>query len=174
MDYTTKIIQIRTKNNQFYKNSGDSPLLEEQKQSFTEMNYFEVNKKYKIEVELKIFDNIEEVSIFGTKGDERTYLRYGYIDFTIDNTKCKLTVFKHPEAEDYLFVPFRDATTGKETYGAGRYLELEKISDNNYIADFNLAYNPYCAYNDRYSCALPPSENFLSIAIPAGQKKFHD
>ena len=74
---------------------------------------------------------------------------------------------------DELFIPFRDATSGKDTYGAGRYVEAEALGNGRYLLDFNRAYNPYCAYNDDWRCPLPPAENWLKVAIRAGEKSFH-
>jgi len=74
---------------------------------------------------------------------------------------------------DELFIPFRDATSGKDTYGAGRYVEAEPLGKGRYLLDFNRAYNPYCAYNDDWRCPLPPAENWLTVAIRAGEKSFH-
>ena len=77
------------------------------------------------------------------------------------------------EQGDELFIPFRDATSGKETYGAGRYVEAEPLGGGRFTLDFNRAYNPYCAYNDAWRCPLPPSENWLAVAIRAGELSFH-
>jgi len=73
-----------------------------------------------------------------------------------------------------LFIPFKDATSGKETYGAARYLEIEETEVGIFLVDFNKAYNPYCAYSEAYSCPFPPRENWLEVAIKAGEKKFKD
>jgi uncharacterized protein (DUF1684 family) len=80
---------------------------------------------------------------------------------------------KFPEYKDILFVPFKDATNGKETYGGGRYIDIKMLSSKKVILDFNLAYNPSCAYgSDRYSCPIPPKENFLQVEINAGEKSY--
>jgi uncharacterized protein (DUF1684 family) len=85
----------------------------------------------------------------------------------------RLTVFK-PIEGDYLFVPFKDTTTGEESYKIGRYVEIEKISKEEWVIDFNAAYNPLCAYNDNWNCALTPDENILDIPIRAGMRIYLD
>ena len=106
-----------------------------------------------------------------SKGDEQDYIKFAYIEFQVDSVDCLLTVYMEDNS-DYLFVPFKDKTTGEDTYSAGRYIELEKIGEKQYLLDFNLAYNPYCAYNDRWVCPLTPFENRLKIGINAGEKNF--
>lgn len=104
------------------------------------------------------------------------YRRYGYIYFEIDGHEQQLTVYQNMELkkrndyEDYLFIPFRDATSGNSTYGGGRYLDTQIPDNNEILIDFNQAYNPYCAYSHRYSCPIPPAENTLDILIEAGEK----
>ncbi len=104
------------------------------------------------------------------------YRRYGYIDFTINNQKQRLTVYqnigliKKEGLEDYLFIPFRDSTCTITTYGGGRYLDFKIPVTTTVTIDFNLAYNPYCSYSHRFSCPIPPAENTLLIGIEAGEK----
>ncbi len=104
-------------------------------------------------------------------GSVQEYMRWGKISFPVDGQAAELTVFKDPEHGDY-FLPFADATSGKETYGAGRYLEVHTQDDGRVLVDFNYAYNPYCAYNERWSCPLTPFENRLTVPIRAGEKNF--
>jgi uncharacterized protein (DUF1684 family) len=104
------------------------------------------------------------------------YRRYGYVYFTIESTEYRLTVYqnvaltKREGFEDYLFIPFRDNTKGKETYGGGRYLDVRIPANKELLIDFNQAYNPYCAYSHHYSCPVPPEENTIDVSIPAGEK----
>ena len=105
------------------------------------------------------------------------YIRYGALKFTLDGVECLLDTFKSLSTDvdpKRLFIPFRDTTSGKETYGAGRYLELDENASGIYTIDFNLAYNPYCAYNIDFSCPLPPEQNTLKVAIRAGEKHYHE
>lgn len=128
-------------------------------------------EQFKIEL-LDEFKNMLESST------ERTpiYRRYGYIYFELNGKKCRLTAYqnmeliKKEEYKNYLFIPFRDGTSGVESYGGGRYLDVTIPENETITIDFNLAYNPYCAYSYRYSCPVPPEENTLKIRIEAGEK----
>ncbi len=171
--YKKKISKIRRNYNKAFLDSPESPLTTDQKLNFSGLSFFPIDEKYRLDVELKKNINPEKITLSSSKGESHIYLRYGSLEFALDGQTCKLTVFK-PLDEDYFFLPFKDKTSGKESYEAGRYVEIELISDNIYILDFNLAYNPLCAYNDNFSCALTPFENILPIAIPAGQKKYRD
>jgi uncharacterized protein (DUF1684 family) len=109
-------------------------------------------------------------------GDRRLYRRWGRFNFQVDGEGAALTIYSDPPGHDF-FMPFRDATSGKETYGAGRYMDnhrpgLQPVGDTAVEIDFNFAYNPYCAYNENFSCPLPPAENWLKVPIRAGEKKF--
>lgn len=105
-----------------------------------------------------------------------TYRRYGHVEFTINDSTYQLEVYqnmalrKEEGYEDYLFIPFKDGTTRIETYGGGRYLDIRIPEGSSIVLDFNLAYNPYCAYSYRYSCPIPPAINSLSVKIRAGEK----
>ncbi len=97
----------------------------------------------------------------------------GYFELLVDDQKVVLNAYQSAEREDpNLFIPFRDATSGVESYGAARYLDLEVAHNDRYSVDFNYAYNPYCAYSDAYVCPLPPRENWLGVPIRAGEKKY--
>jgi uncharacterized protein len=106
-------------------------------------------------------------------GDLRDVDVYGTFVFNVDGQAHRLEAFRmvpaHPDYDE-LFVPFRDATTGKETYGAGRYLDVPRIEGQDYVLDFNYAYNPLCAYSPRYNCPYPPPQNHLKVAVEAGEK----
>ena len=116
-----------------------------------------------------------------TSGKEpKRYFRYGHIHFLLGGKKLQLTIFQSkdlltdPTYKDYLFLPFTDLTSGEESYGGGRYIDLEMkdIRNNKVIIDFNKAYNPYCAYTTGFNCPIPPRENDLAVAIKAGEKEF--
>ena len=106
-------------------------------------------------------------------GDEQEYVHVGQIRFTVRGQEAVLQVYVSEAGGDY-FIPFVDATAPAETYGAGRYLETEDLGGGNLHVDFNLAYNPYCAYNDSWSCPIPPRANRIAVRIEAGEKKFHE
>lgn len=156
-----------------------SPLPREQWAGFEGLHYYEPTAEYYIPVAWKVLAKPDTVQIAATKSDDiRTMVRYGVFTFSIGGTECKLTAYKNTgeTAQRYptlLFVPFQDKTTGVDTYGAGRYLDLEEpAGEKEYTLDFNRAYNPYCAYNEAYSCPLVPEENILPVAIRAGEKNY--
>jgi uncharacterized protein (DUF1684 family) len=105
-----------------------------------------------------------------TTGDVQTYERFGRVRFPVAGEEAALTIYRN---ENGFFLPFVDALAGNETYGAGRYLEPEELPDGTLLVDFNLAYNPYCAYNENWSCPITPAENRLKVPIRAGEKVFH-
>ncbi|MCE7741752.1 MAG: DUF1684 domain-containing protein [Candidatus Heimdallarchaeota archaeon] len=171
MNYSESIEQERMKKDNYFKNQHYSPLTEEQSAKFSSLDYFGVKEDLKFTVELKEYSQKQEVDIRTSTGVLQTYIRHGYIAFEIDGVISSLTVYLQPNS-DYLFVPFKDKTSGTESYGAGRYIELEKNGKDQYVLDFNSAYNPYCAYNDQWTCPLTPFENILKVEIKAGEKSF--
>jgi len=165
----TVLTDFRKKKDEFYATDAQSPLSEEQKRTFTGLHYYPENPDLKFTLTIEEFVHKEMVSIQTSKGDVRSYERFGKITFPIEGKSVSLTIYK---AEQDFFLPFIDSQAGKETHPAGRYLEIEPLTDGKYLVDFNMAYNPYCAYNDRWSCPLTPPENHLSVAIRAGEKIF--
>ncbi len=113
------------------------------------------------------------VELLTSIGDIRPFDLYGTFLFTIGSAPYRLSAYKMVPDDlerDYLFVPFKDATSGKETYGAGRYLDVARQDSDNYLLDFNMAYNPSCAYSPRYNCPYPPPENHLKLSVEAGER----
>lgn len=154
-----------------------SPLTDEQQATFNGLNYFDEDAAYIVEGDVERFPEEEPlVEMQTSTGDTQVYRRWGRFHFTVGDEEVSLVIYSDPRGGDF-FLPFKDATNGRETYGAGRYLDshrpgIRRLSDEHLEIDFNYAYNPYCAYNERYSCPLPPSENWLRIPIRAGEKKF--
>ncbi|MBN2173865.1 MAG: DUF1684 domain-containing protein [Bacteroidales bacterium] len=154
-----------------------SPLTADQLKSFKGLKYFPGNINFHVEATLEKSENPETIIMKTSTERAPQYLKYGYVHFKIDTLNLKLAVYQSKklvelkEDENTLFMPFRDETTGDETYGGGRYVDCEiPVSGNMVILDFNKAYNPYCAYNAKYSCVIPPDENRLPIRIEAGEK----
>jgi uncharacterized protein (DUF1684 family) len=145
------------------------------------LKFYPINENYRVVAK---FEKVKNGSWFSmeTSGTAKQVFRvYGIIRFTIHDTTLKLNIYQSQrlmavaEYRDHLFLPFTDLTSGEETYAAGRYIDLnfDDILDNKVIIDFNKAYNPYCAYvSGKYNCPIPPRENNLSVAIPAGEKNF--
>lgn len=140
-----------------------------------EVSYFTYDNNYVIKA---TFTKSKGKKFKMPTSTERTpiYRRYGYVDFVYQNDTARLEVYqnialsKQEKYKNYLFIPFKDATSGKETYGGGRYLDLEIPEHTELVLDFNTVYNPYCAYSYRYSCPIPPKVNHLMIEINAGEK----
>jgi mRNA-degrading endonuclease RelE of RelBE toxin-antitoxin system len=143
------------------------------KKNFKGLNYFPVNPAYRVKAKLIKNPNMEKVKILTYQNILKTFVRYGFLEFEINGVKCRLTAFKMPDQIDSkeLFVPFKDKTSGNETYSAGRFLDVEEEGDE-CIIDFNLAYNPLCSYNPHWNCPLPPKENELNVRIEAGEKVY--
>ncbi|NIS81841.1 MAG: DUF1684 domain-containing protein [Anaerolineales bacterium] len=160
---------FRKQKDEFFLHSNHSPLTPEQKVSFTSLNYFPENPDLDFEVEVERFPEEEFVQIQTNTGDVQTYERYGRFKFEIEGLEAELTVYAN---EHGFFLPFADALAGQETYGAGRYLEPTPLPGGRLHVDFNLAYNPYCAYNPNWSCPITPAENRLKVPIRAGEKVF--
>src|SRR6266511_3482307 len=165
-----ELIGLRKEKDLFFRTELDSPIPPEQRAAFKGLNYYPPEKGYRVSGQLERFDKPEPVLIATSTGSRQSYLKYGTLKFEVKGRRLQLIVYK--SAEDPfarpLFIPFSDETSGSETYGAGRYLDLEEQGGDDYDLDFNFAYNPYCAYNDRYTCPIPPRENRLPIRITAG------
>ncbi|HVC33858.1 MAG TPA: DUF1684 domain-containing protein [Chloroflexota bacterium] len=167
----TKLEEFRLGKDHFFAQSHGSPLTDKQRRRFAGLEYYPENPDLVIEAALEVSPDRGTLTLEATGGDARTYRRAGIVHFTVDGKSAQLTLFEADEGER-LFLPFRDATSGKETYGAGRYLEVSRPQDGCVVVDFNYADNPYCAYNAHWSCPLPPHENWLAVPIRAGEKAF--
>ena len=170
------IEEERKQKNDFFKWSIQSPIPWEEKEHFKGLDYYPPDIKYRFELELFEHSQKSILEIEDTKGNIRKFIRWGEFRFGIDGVDCKLQAYKSDEQDERLFIPFRDLTSGKETYGAGRYLDLEADKDlteeGKWILDFNKAYNPWCAYSKDYACPLTPPENWLKVPIYAGEKNY--
>ena len=165
------LIEFRSEKDEFFAHSPQSPLTHEQRNTFKGLKYFPENAALQLEVGVVVFPTQETVSIQTTGGVPQSYRRYGRFKFEIDGQTAELTLYSN---ENGFFLPFVDSLAGKETYPAGRYIEVEQLESGKFLVDFNLAYNPYCAYNERWSCPLTPFENRIKVPIRAGEKIFHE
>lgn len=166
---THALMEFRESKNEFFGHSHDSPLSHEARRHFDGLAYYEPNPDLVFRVPVEP-GHKAEVRVGTSDGAERTYRRVGTVSFEVHGEAVSLSLYTtgHPG----YFLPFRDATSGRETYGAGRYLDLEPNADGTVTLDFNYAYNPTCAYDEAYSCPLPPAENWLRLSIEAGEKDF--
>lgn len=177
-NYIAGIEQHRKEKNEWMKNDPNSPFNYKGKVEFHDLKYFDVDPDFVFKSRLYEYETKDTITIFGTKGEERKTVRYGYVKFDYAGKEYKINVYQGVARNGsiYYSIWFTDLTTNKESYGVGRYIDFEKEEDPEHIyeIDFNLAYNPYCAYSPDYSCAIPTKEDYLPIAIKAGEKKFHD
>lgn len=168
----SQLSEFRIAKDEFFRESPGSPLTPDQRRSFDGLVYFPEDPSLDLQVVVQPFERPDEVKMQTTTGDVQTYERYGVFTFEVEGQSAQLTLFHN---ESGFFLPFVDSLAGTETYGAGRYLEPEPLRGHRFNVDFNLAYNPYCAYNDAWSCPITPAENRLQVPIRAGEKAFpHD
>ncbi len=176
--YIKKIEEIRYQKNLDMISNPNSPFNNPEKVVFHPLNYFDVDPDFVFKSKLFYYDHPDTVTIYGTKGEPRKAVRFGYLNIKYDGEDYKLNVYKNFsfDGKIYYSIWFTDETTNKESYGVGRYLEFELNKDPNYVytIDFNLAFNPYCAYSPAYSCAIPSKEDHLPFEVRAGEKKFHE
>lgn len=162
-----------------FRNSDESPIPAAERAKFKGLNYFAFDAKYRFVCKLAPCTTTAPIKMAATKpNDDRVYRCFGVLTFTVDGVPCSLMALKMDSPAPFddsseLFVPFQDTTAGKETYGAGRYIQLEQNASGEYVLDFNRAFNPFCAYNPDFSCPLPPPENVLKVAIRAGERSYH-
>jgi uncharacterized protein (DUF1684 family) len=170
------LIRARQERDRFFKSNPQSPIPAEDRGRFQGLNYFPINPVLRFQVKLNRYPVPERLRMATNKGEVRDALKYGYFDFPVEGHNCRVQVYRMEESGNpgppYLFIPFRDATTGKESYDAGRYLELPENTSGMYELDFNQAFNPSCAYGGDFSCPIPPEENRLAVPITAGEKKY--
>ena len=171
----SELTEFRESKDTFFRDHPRSPLTPEQRGAFEGLAYFPEDEALVVRgtLETQGVDRDESIVLQTTTGGQQVYRRAGVVRFAVDGESAQVTLFTSPDMHE-LFLPFRDRTSGSETYGAGRYLEVEPPGpDGAVVVDFNLAYNPYCAYNPEWSCPIPPGENWLAVPIRAGERTFH-
>jgi uncharacterized protein len=174
-EYAAMIAKEREAKDIYMRTAEDSPFAG-QVEPFTGLKYYEPNMAYRIRAKITRIHNGNNIELASSSGEVSKYMAYAYADFSIDNDPQRLLILEAVtgSAKGTLFLGFADATSAVTTYGAGRYLDLKKVSAQTSIwLDFNTAYNPYCAYVDNFSCPLPPRENILDVSIEAGEKTYH-
>jgi uncharacterized protein len=175
-EYKQQILAARKDRDDYMRNNAESPFADSV-EAFKGLSYFEPDEKFRISANLIPVENKKTVTLPTSDGLETRYLEYAYAEFSINGEACRLLILEIMDmgpTRGTLFLAFADATSANETYGAGRYLDINKVPGSTAITlDFNKAYNPYCAYNDNFSCPFPPKENILNVAIRAGEKVYH-
>jgi uncharacterized protein (DUF1684 family) len=166
----------REEKNKFFLLHPQSPVPFEERKRLKGLDYYPLNPNYRFELELHEHDEKKVVKMAYTKGDEQEFLRWGEFQFRVSGQEQILQAYKSNSEEDRLFIPFKDETSGRETYGAGRYIDLEperdRPAERKWILDFNRAYNPWCVYSEAYTCPFVPRENWLKAPIRAGEKNY--
>ena len=156
-----------------FADKKSSPLTKKDFQKFSSLEFFPIQEKYRVKANFEETPNEKPFDMLTTTSRLAKYVQFGIANFSIDNKQLTLRVYQNVEGEKHLFLPYLDNTNGQESYSGGRYIELSYPKEDTIIIDFNQSYNPYCAYNQKYSCPIPPRENFIDIEIKAGVKKFH-
>lgn len=167
----TSLDEFRKMKNDFFATDGQSPLTPGQKKGFKGLKYYPPNAELDLEVDVEEFHDKQVIRMQTTTGEVQVYERYGKFSFSVNGQPAELTIYRDDEGG--FFLPFVDSLASRETYPAGRYLEPVPLGNQRFKVDFNLAYNPYCAYNEYWSCPLTPFENHLKVPIRAGEKLFH-
>jgi uncharacterized protein (DUF1684 family) len=178
---STDVNVFRSGRDKEFRNRDESPLTETDLAAFSGLKYYPLNRKYRVKAVLERTSEAKYFQMPTSSGVSKTFRKYGVLRFKLNGNWQSLNVYqmdpavmaKFPEFADLLFVPFKDLTSGKETYGVGRYIDIKTPKGSRVVLDFNLAYNPNCAYgNDKYSCPIPPKENFIRTEIKAGERTF--
>jgi len=178
--YLKEIKKQRLEKDKEMLTDAKSPIPDEEKSHFKKLHYFKPRVKFRKVASFNRFDQATHFLMKTTTDRLPEYSLYGSVTFRHKGEEYTLNVYqnielvKKPGFEKHLFLPFNDDTNGKETYGGGRFLDIQENGEDTIIIDFNKAYNPYCAYNHKYSCPIPPESNYMKIKILAGEKKCHE
>ena len=189
-DWRDALLAHRERKDEYFGEDPHSPIPPDEREAFDGLAYYPPDDDYRFVLPLHEHDEKEPITVATSTDGEREYLRWGEFRFSVDGEDVTIQAYKSDPHDGRLWIPFRDATSGEETYGAGRYLDLEpethRVDDGGgdvddgdgndggeWILDFNQAYNPTCAYDDRYECPLPPIENWLDVRIEAGEQAYH-
>ena len=173
---------FRAYRDQEFRDPERSPLEKWELPHFKGLNYFKINSAFKVRAEFVRTPDEKKFNMPTSSGSTKVLVKYGELKFELDGQPQVLGIYQSEELsqtenyKNYLLIPFKDLTSGKEAYGGGRYIDFEIPSSPSVTLDFNLAYNPSCAYSSRFNCPIPPSENNLKAKIKAGEKvyKTHD
>ncbi len=173
--YAAQLNKARKEKNKSFRQGENSPLIPTEKASFDSLKYYPASLDFVINATVARNETPDTVTMQMSDNRTEKYLNWGKANFTIDKAAQQLTLYlKATGTDSTLFIPFTDLTNGRETYGGGRYLDapIPKLNVAELKLDFNAAYNPFCAYNNAYSCPVPPADNRLKIGIPAGEKSY--
>ena len=174
--YSEQIEKYRAERDEYMRADEGSPFVDNT-ETFTGLKYFPINPSYRVVADLEPVHDRKMIALTTNDGLQQSYLEYAHATFRLNDIENRLLILEVADSGPFrgtLFLAFADQTSAFETYGAGRYLDVEKTPGATSITlDFNKAYNPFCAYSDSFSCPLPPRENILSTAIKAGEMTYH-
>ena len=168
-DYVSKVAAGRVAKDENFKSASDSPVPADKRASLLPLSYFPIDEGYAVPATLVPSSDRRPLKVPTSTGKLRDLQSIGALKFTLRGQPLKLTAFVE-EGDHRLFVPFTDLTSGAETYGAGRYMNLDPTPTGIYVVDFNSAYHPYCYYSAEFDCPYPPAENRLTIPVRAGER----
>lgn len=172
--YVENIQKERDRQYKFLRFNIESPLEEEQRKELKELEYYPIDINYRVRAKMVPVEDRKMIELPMTDGSVEKYLKHSFAEFELNGQKHRLLLLQAAKESDkrVFFLAFADGTSGEETYGGGRYINLRQDGKNSITIDFNLTYNPYCAYNPDFACPLPPKENILEIPIRAGEKDY--
>jgi len=172
--YVEKIEAEREREFKFIRYNIESPLSEEQKMSFKQLNFYPIDPNYRIKARMVPVETKRMREVPLTDGSVEKYIEHSWVEFDLVGKPQRLLLLQAVDETDMrnFFLAFADETSTQETYGGGRYINARQDGSNSITLDFNLAYNPYCAYNPDYACPIPPKENLMDIAVEAGEKNY--
>lgn len=178
---STDLTVFRDGRDKEFRDKAESPLRAEDFATFKGLNYFPVDKNFRVTASLTRTPSEKWFQMPTSSGRTKKFIKFGILKFKIYGKALTLSVYqmdreiaaKFPEYADLLFIPFKDLTNRTDTYGGGRYIDMKTTDGKSVILDFNLAYNPNCAYGgEKWNCPIPPSENSLKLAVTAGEKRY--
>lgn len=172
--YLEKIEKERDRQYKYIRYNFESPLTDEQKRNFKTLDFYGIDPAYRVKARLLPIENKKMREVPLTDGSVQRYIEHSYAEFELGGKTNRLLLLQSKEETDMrsFFLAFADETSARETYGGGRYINVRQDGKNSITIDFNLAYNPYCAYNPDFACPIPPKENLLDIPIFAGEKNY--
>jgi uncharacterized protein (DUF1684 family) len=173
-EYADRLREHRAEKDRVFAEGRQSPLDPERREGFDGLDYFDPDPAYRVTATVTVHDDPDPVEMETSDGRTVRYLRVVDFEFALDGDEYTLHGYRQDGGDDEIFVPFRDKTTGQATYHGGRYMELAPegdLADGDEVPlDFNLAYTPFCAFDEAFACPLPPEENWLETTIPAGER----
>ena len=178
-DAEQAVKDFRAERHREFSDPSKSPLEQTEVAGFKGLNYFDINPKYRVQARFERTPNEKKFNMPTSSGITKVYLKYGQLRFNLAGSEQVLGVYQSEalaqteKYKNYLLIPFTDATNGKTTYGGGRYIDFEIPASAVVTLDFNLAYNPSCAYSSRFNCPIPPRANRLKTQINAGEKSYN-